>query len=104
MSSTLPMRTRNPADLAQVDADQVAGDRPPGLLPLVACRRGFRVLMGNVEDINALIREHPHDAVECLGGKVAGVDGHGDIAEGHRTVLPGPGDQVSNLVGLPRRG
>jgi len=60
--------------------------------------------VGDVDNIDAFVREHPHDAVESVSRKIARVDGHSDVSEGHCSVLPGPGYQVSYLVGLSRRG
>jgi hypothetical protein len=95
---------RDPPDLTQVDADQVAGDRAPGVLAVVSRGRGLGVLVSDVNNVNALVREHPHDAVERMSGKLARIDGHSDVTEGHRSVLSGPGYQISYLVGLPRGG
>src|SRR5215471_4265474 len=95
---------RHPADFAQVDPDQVAGDRAPGVFTLVTLGRRPRILVCDVDNVDALVREHPHDAVDRVSGKIARVDGHRDVSEGHCSVLPGPGYQVSYLVGLSRRG
>ena len=71
---------------------------------MVSRGRGFGVLVSDVDDVNALVREHPHDTVERVSGKLACIDGHSDVTERHCSVLSGPGYQISYLVGLPRRG
>ena len=71
---------------------------------MVSRGRGFGVLMSDVDDVNTLVREHAHNTVERVSGKVARIDGHSDVTEGHRSMLSGPGYQIGYLVGLPRRG
>ena len=81
---------RYPPDLAQVDADEVAGDRAACLLGLLGPGRGFGVLVGGVHYLDAFGREHPHDAVEFLGRQVAGVDGDRDVPDSHGPLFSGP--------------
>ena len=70
---------------------------------MVSRGRWFGVLVGGVDNVDTLVRKHPDDSIECVSGKVARIDGHSDVTQGHCSVLSRPGDQIGYLVGLPRR-
>jgi len=65
-------------------------NRAARLLGLIGRRRGLRVLVSGVHHLDALGREHPHDAVEFLGRQVAGVDRDRNVPDSHGTLFSGP--------------
>ena len=95
----------HPADLAQVDPHEVAGDRAPGLLGGPGLGAAIGLLRRGVEDVHSFVGEHPGHALDCLGREVAGIESNGDVCHCHGPLLPGTRDQVGHLVpGLPSAG
>ena len=88
---------RHPADLAQVDADEVSGARPvagvgrdvPG---------GLRRFLGlGIDDLDALVGEQAHDVVEGVGGEICGIECGRDVSCRYGAALSGPCDQLRHL-------
>jgi len=83
---------RHPADLPQVDPDQVAGGGPSARLggaPFRLPDVGFGVVFGrHVLHIDALVGERAHRRVDGLRRKVGSVERHHDIGHGQGTALP----------------
>jgi hypothetical protein len=80
---------RHPADLAQVDPHQVAGDGAAAFIG----RRGLRPAVGfvrrGVEDVDSFVGQHPGHALDRVGREVAGIERDGDVGQGHGPLLPG---------------
>jgi RNA polymerase sigma factor (sigma-70 family) len=77
---------RHPADLSQVDPDQVAG-ASPSALGLGGPDLGV-VLTRHVEHVDALIGERTHRRIEGLRRQIGSVERYYDVGHGHRTSLP----------------
>ena len=83
---------RHPADLPQVDPDQVAGRGAPAAfggghsLRLPEVR--LVVLGRHVEHIDALVGERAHRRIDGFRRKVGAVERHHDIGHGQGTTLP----------------
>ncbi len=83
---------RHPADLPEVDPDQIAGGGPPAqvdgaTLGLPDVRLGV-VLYRHVQHIDAFVRERAHRRVDGFRWKVGAVERHHDVGHGQGTALP----------------
>ncbi len=79
---------RHLADLAEVDPDEVGGSRAAHPVGIVAPARLVGLLRAAVDDLHAVLGEHPHDVVDHLGHQLAAVERRVEVSHGDGTVLP----------------
>ena len=87
---------RDPADLAQVDADEIAGRRALADVLLVGADRLFVAL--GLKDLHSFFGEHPHDAFQRVGRQLGAVERGGHVVDGDAAALPSCRDEIRHLV------
>ncbi len=86
----LGRQQRNPADLPQVDADEVAGRRP--LADVLLIGADGVLLRLRLEHLHTLFGEHPHDAFQRVGRQLGAVKRGGHVVDGDAPALPSSRD------------
>lgn len=86
----------NPADLPQVDPDQVTR-RSPFADVLLVRLAGFLVPLW-FEDLNPVLGEHPHDALQRVGRQLGSVERGGHVVNRDAPAFPSLRDEVRHLI------